>query len=59
MWFTLALVVGLVCFLLWLLGGIAFHAIPGELANACLILWIVCAVGLIAIAATGHGGFKW
>ena len=55
--FTILLVVFLVCFLLWLLGGVAFHAIPGDLANACLILWIIAAVGLMVMGIMGHAHF--
>ena len=52
---TVLLVIGLITFLLWLLGGVVFKALPGELVTACLILWIICAVGLLVIAIVGHG----
>jgi hypothetical protein len=57
--FTILLIVGLVTFLLWLIAGVAFHAIPGDLVTACLILWIVCAVGLLVLGIMGHGRLGW
>lgn len=57
--FTIMLIIGLVTFLLWLLGGVAFHVLPGDLVTACLILWIICAVGLMVMGIMGHGRLGW
>jgi hypothetical protein len=52
---TLLIVVGLIAFVLWII-GITTHALPPALVQACLVLWIVALVIYVVLAVTGHGG---
>ena len=54
--FTLFLIITIIAFLLWII-GIITHALPGDLIQACLIIWIVFLVVLVVFAAFGHANF--
>jgi hypothetical protein len=44
--YTFLLVVGLIAFILWLVGVIA-GVLPAQLVSACLVIWIICLVVLL------------
>lgn len=58
--YTVLLVVGLIAFILWLVGVIA-KVLPAQLVNVCLVVWIICAVVLLVFALVGkpHTFGRW
>jgi hypothetical protein len=54
--FTALLIAAIVCFVLWII-GIITHALPGDLVQACLIVWIICLVLVVVLSVAGHAKF--
>jgi len=54
--FTALLIAAVVCFVLWII-GVVTKALPGNIVQACLIVWIVALVLVVVLAAFGHGKF--
>lgn len=63
MWYSGVFVIGLIAFILWVVGVVWKGSLPANLVSAALVVWIICGTLLLVFGVMGQPrlfrGWRW